>query len=449
MHSPTPNRTRWLQRFVVSCAASLMSLASWSAAAPAKAAPANTAPSAELPAIRAEGTRWVKADGSAVALRGVNLGTWLLPEFWMMAQGSHGIDDQCKLEAVLDKRFGRAERERLLKLFREQWITDRDWDLMPRFGLNLVRLPFIWSLVEDETKPRHLRPDAWHYLDSAIAKAEARGLYVILDLHGAVGGQGGEHHTGCAGQNHYWKRADYQERTAWLWDQVARRYKDRTAVAGYSVLNEPWGVEPAEMAARVKELYGVIRAADPNHTIILPEHYKGRENYGKLEDGPYTNVAIEMHFYPGFFGWGKPGAQVHRDWLTCKGKGGVCEWQERMARLNMPMFVGEFQPWAELGVELGGQITRATFDRYAELGWASALWAWKWVSPRGGLVPGNWGLVTNAEGQAVPALDFNTASLEDIEALFRRFGNVPYQPHTGVMRWMNSPAAPEPFKGLQ
>lgn len=411
---------------------------------PAAAAPKPATP--PLAMLHAQGTQWVRADGSPVQLKGANLGNWLIPEFWMMAQGSQGIDDQCKLEAVLDKRFGRQERERLIKLFRDNWISARDWDMLPRFGLNLVRLPFIWSVLEDEQKPRQLRADAWHYLDDAIAQAEARGLYVILDLHGAVGAQGHEHHSGCAGQNLYWTRPDYQARTSWLWQQIAARYKDRAAVAGYSVLNEPWGSTQAEMAAQVKKLYTAIRAVDSKHVIILPGHHQGIDAYGKPADQGFENVAFEMHFYPGHFGWGKPGVEVHRNWLECQPKGGVCDWRERMAGLNAPLFVGEFQPWADMDVELGGQITRVSFDTYARLGWASALWAYKWVGASGGLVRPNWGLVTNAEGTAVPALDFNTAPLAEIEALFKLFGSMPYQQHTGVLRWMNSPEPPTPFK---
>jgi glucan 1,3-beta-glucosidase len=418
------------------------------AAAPDKlaSAPAMAPAPGPLAMLHAQGTQWVRPDGSPVQLKGVNLGNWLVPEFWMMGQGSNGIDDQCKLEATLDARFGRAERERLFKLFRDHWITQRDWDLLPRFGLNLVRLPFIWSLLEDETRPLQLRPDAWHYLDEAIRQAEARGLYVILDLHGAVGAQGHEHHSGCAGKNLYWSRPDYQERTAWLWQQIASRYKDRAAVAGYSLLNEPWGADEAEMAAVMKKLYASVRAVDSRHVIIFPGHHRGIAAYGQPGEQGLVNVAFEMHFYPGHFGWAKPGVDVHRDWLQCLPKGGVCEWQSRMRALNAPMFVGEFQPWADLDPELGGQITRASFDTYARLGWAAALWSYKWLGNTGGPVKGSWGLVTNATGAPVPALDFSKAPLADIEALFRLFGSVAYEPHAGVMKWMNSAVAPQPFK---
>lgn len=406
------------------------------------------ASAAELSMLRTQGTQWVKADGSKIELRGVNLGNWLLLEFWMMGQRNPAMDDQCTLEATFDKRFGYHERERLMKLFRDNWMTERDWDMLPRFGLNLVRVPFIWSLVEDEKKPRHLRADAWHYLDEAIRQAEARGMYVVLDLHGTVGSQGLEHHSGCAHRNLYWTKPEYQERTIWLWEQVARRYKDRASVAGYSLLNEPWGTSPEQLASVVQTLYERVRAVDPNHVMILPGHNQGIDAYGKPEAKGMRNVAFEMHFYPGFFGWGKPGMEVHRDWLTCgpKGAAGSCEWKERLKRLNTAFFVGEFQPWADVENDIAGQVTRATYDAYAGLGWASAAWSYKLITNSGGQGKVNWGMVTNAEGVKVPALDFANAPLADIEALFKQFGSVTYLPHAGVLKWMNSAVAPEPFK---
>jgi endoglucanase len=411
--------------------------------AAAATAPAQTTP---LPMLHTEGTKWLAADGSQPALRGVNLGNYLIQEFWMMGQGSAGIDDQCKLEAVLDKRFGYEERQRLYTLYRDNWIKPRDWDMLTKLNLNLVRVPFIYSVVEDEKNPRHLRADAWKYLDNAIDEAEKRGIYVILDLHGAVGSQGWEHHSGCAGQNKYWDTPEYQERTIWLWQQIAARYKDRGAVAGYSILNEPWGTTPENLAVVMATLYKEIRAVDANHVIILPGHNKGIDAYGKPSEHGMRNVAFEMHPYPGHFGWGKPGVAVHRDWLQCGGSGdSVCKWKTKLDGLDTAFFVGEFQPWAFMGPEIGGQVTRVTYDTYVANGWASTAWAYKLVNNKGGQGKGTWGLVTNAPGTKVPKLDFNKASLADIEKLFRQFGSVPYQPQQTAIKWMNAEVPPTPF----
>lgn len=348
--------------------------------------------------LHTDGTKWVNASGETVLLKGTNLGNWLLHEFWMMNQSSNTVaTDQCTLEATFDERFGFEERERLLDLFRDNWITERDWDLMESFGLNTIRLPFVWNVIEDENNPMTLRDDAWQYIDYAVEQAEAHGMYVILDLHGAVGAQGYNDHSGCAGQNLYWSTPEYQERTIWLWKQIAERYKNNGTVAAYGILNEPWGTEPANLARVMIELYTKIRETDPEKIIVLPGHFTGIDEYGHPDDFNGSNVAFEMHFYPGFFGWGEPTYETHREWLTCgeSGLGGVCGWNAKMESLSAPLLVGEFQPWANIGYEFGGENTRATYDRYAEFNWASTNWAYKVLTGGGGQGLGTWGMVTN------------------------------------------------------
>ncbi|WP_231591815.1 cellulase family glycosylhydrolase [Cellvibrio sp. pealriver] len=352
--------------------------------------------------LKTDGTKWVKASGNQVCLKGTNLGNWLVQEFWMMGQGGNGVHDQCTLEAKLTERFGYEEKERLIKLFRDNWIKERDFDQLQAFGFNVIRLPILWSVIEDEKNPKTLRPDAWHYIDWTIAEAKKRGIYVILDLHGALGGQTPNDHTGCSGQNKYWSTPEYQERTKWLWEQIATRYKDEPAVAAFDPLNEPWGSTEADMVTRVTELYQVIRAIDDKHIVMLPSHYGSIEGYGNPAEKGMTNVAFELHPYPGLFG-DRPNDShfdIHRDWLKCgnDGKGGVCFWGTKLDALKTPMLMGEFQPWQGAGAgenDLGGKMGGITYDIYASYGWASTSWAYKLVSVAGGQGRGTWGMVTN------------------------------------------------------
>ncbi len=408
-----------------------------------------------LPMLTTDGTQWVSEQGEPVALRGTNLGNWLLQEFWMMAQPHREIGDQCTLEAELDKRFGFDERERLMKILRDSWITERDWDLLADFGLNLIRVPFNYNLIEDEREPFSLRADAWQYLDDALQQAEARKMYVILDLHGAAGAQGWEHHSGCGGRNWYWDGGDgrpasyYQERTIWLWEQIAERYKDRSVVAAYGLLNEPWGTDPETLADVMTELYHAVRAVDPGRTMILPGHNEGFAAYGDPAQRGMSNVAIDMHPYPGFFGWGEPSLEVHRDWLTCV-EGGhhhLCAWLEQLEQIDTAFLVGEFQPWAGLGVDLGGQVARVTYDTYIELGWATTSWAYKVLTTSGGQGDGVWGMVTNK--QPLPAIEFSTATKREIEERFRLFATLEYDVHQGLMHWLNADKAPVLFPPAQ
>lgn len=393
--------------------------------------------------LQAQGTRWARSDGAAIELRGTNLGTWLLPEFWMLGYPDDApVNDQCKLEAVLDKRFGYAQRQRLLTVFRDNWMRERDWDLIGSFGLNLVRLPFLWSVIEDERRPGHLRPDAWRYLDAAIVQAKARGMYVVLDLHGTVGAQGKEHHSGCANQNLLWSRPDYQARTAWLWQQIAKRYKNEPVVAAYGLLNEPWGSSDTQLVEVVRRLYADIRKIDTRHIILLPDHPKGIGAYGNPAALGMRNVVFETHPYPGHFGWAQPGLEVHRNWLGClPDGGGLCDWKKRMAAIQTPLFMGEFQPWADMDAKLGGQISRASFDAYAAQGWASAVWSYKMVRAQNKAASTVWGLVMNADDAPVPQLDFRKASLQEIESLFQLYGSMPYRVRTEVRDALQSSTA--------
>ena len=353
--------------------------------------------------LHQDGIYWANAQDELVSLRGVNLGNWLMNEVWMFDSGANplgaGIEDQCSLEAKLTERFGAQEKERLMDIYRSNFITKRDWDILADFKFNLIRIPFPYDLIEDAANPRTLREDAWQFLDYAVTEAKKREMYVILDLHGAAGRQGWEHHSGCAGLNQFWdgdNAADNQDRTSWLWQQIATRYKDDDTIAGYGLINEPWGTTPETLAAVSTKLYEAVREVDERHVVILPGHSAGVDAYGNPAEHGLSNVALEMHFYPGIFGWGEIGYQVHRDWLTCgqSGTSGVCEWQTRMDGLKTPFLIGEMQPWAGLG-ELGGPITRATFDNYNAKGWAATAWSYKLLSKNGGQGNGTWGLVTN------------------------------------------------------
>ena len=415
---------------------------------------------APLPAIKQSGHLWVNANtNQRVDLRGTNLGNWLIQEFWMMggiiSHNGGGVNDQCTLESVMSQRFGNTEKERLMKVFRDNYITTRDFDMMKAMGMNVVRIPFLYSLIEDEYNPYNLRPDAWQYLDWAINEAEKRGMYTILDLHGAVGGQAAtpEQHDGCIGAAELWTNANYWNRTKWLWDMIAQRYNGRSAVAAYDLLNEPWGTDAETLAARSYELFNVVRAKDANHIILLPGHNSGIDAYGNPNSRGLTNVSTWMHFYPGLWGWndkagyGEGQANMHANWLHCNhsssnpgGIGESCDWRNKIYGLQTPFLVGEFQPWTLLG-SYGGQMTRKTYDIYNSYGWAATNWAWKTTSSEGsnGDTSGwAWGMITNSSnGGSMSNLNVSNASPAQIENWFRQFSTQPLVRNENIAYWMN------------
>ena len=380
----------------------------WCAAAAATAAP---------PRLRAEGTKIVDPAGRPVALKGVNLGNWLILETWMTAWPQ---EDQTEVFAVLDERFGEAERRRLMDLWREGYVAPRDLKLARSFGFNVVRVPFDYRLLRS--------PDdavAFEWLDRALQMAEDADLYVILDLHGAPGGQSNQHHTGQANQDKLWDSQADQDATVALWKRLADRYKGRDVVAAYDLLNEPWSDYRRDVRPQLKNLMlrclDAVRAAGDDHVVLLPGSLQDNVRfYGDLRaeigDDKMRNVGFTHHFYPGLFG-DSPTLASHARTLGVTFPG----LQTYLDQQRAPFLVGEFNVVQE---STGGdRVMRAYYDDFARRGWMTTAWSYKLLKPEAGVRPDNWYFVTNADPLAT--LDLKTAGLGEIETWFKSLATMP------------------------
>jgi glucan 1,3-beta-glucosidase len=214
---------------------------------------------AELPPLKIVDGQIVNPEGERVVLKGCNLGNWLILELWMFNLRNAGVHDEHGLESVLAERFGKAEAWRLMEVWRDNFITERDIRLIKSFGMNVLRLPFEYELLEDDSQPMELRPSAYEYFDRCVEWAEKYDMYVVLDLHGAAGRQNRYAHSGHADQNKFWFDESYQTRTLWLWGEIAKRYADTANVLGYEALNEPWHGGEQRLLDFMKRWYAKVR----------------------------------------------------------------------------------------------------------------------------------------------------------------------------------------------
>eukprot|EP00128_Syssomonas_multiformis_P010168 Colp12_sorted_trinity150504_noHs@12194 len=177
-------------------------------------------------------------------LRGVNIGGWLIPERWMLEKGDRGVNtvyagtsmgdapDLCSLV----RKIGRAEATRRMNAHRSSFITQSDFAWLADNGINTVRLPFgYWDI---ESNVAEYVDGGQSFIDAAFKWAEIYGIRILLDLHGAPGGQSADQCGGCASAKS-WGTGDTVAHTLSILETVAKNYGSNPFLFGIQLLNEP------------------------------------------------------------------------------------------------------------------------------------------------------------------------------------------------------------------
>lgn len=166
-------------------------------------------------------------------IRGVNLGNWLVIEKWMSEALFSGTDAMD--ETWLCTRLGPEKARERLKVHRDEFITERDFEEIAAMSFNAVRIPVPYFLFEDIGPFIH----CYEYLDKAFDWAEKYGLKILVDLHTAPGGHNGTDNSGVCGICTWSAKQENVDDTVSVLEKIAERYGRREAMWGIEVLNEP------------------------------------------------------------------------------------------------------------------------------------------------------------------------------------------------------------------
>jgi endoglucanase len=332
------------------------------------------------PFLRARGNRIVNEQGERVVLRGFNLGGWLLEEMWMSpfvtkppAGGSQqAVKDAASLWSTIEARFGRDEAYRLKKEWRSAWLSEADFHRIKAGGFNCVRLPFIYDAQNE--------PDGlFTWLDRAVNWAEKAGIYLVLDMHGAPGRQSKGDITGQAGVDKLFKEPRYIDQTATLWQQIAKRYRNRSVVAAYDLLNEPMGApNPATLHGVHDRLYRAIREVDKRHLIVIEDAYKGFDSLPYPSALGWENVLLSLHSYD----FDAKDSATHRT----QADNLVSEVAGKLAARGAPFYLGEFNVEPHGNPEVINYFVTALQRR----GYSWSFWTYKVAGPPGGRSTWGW-----------------------------------------------------------
>ena len=111
------------------------------------------------------------------------------------------------------------------------FITEKDFDVIAGWGLDHVRIPVDYNVMENEDGG--WKKDGFDRIGRALAWARKRKLNVVLDLHKTAGFSfdSGEKEEG------FFSSEKLQERFYRLWEEMARQFADPKTVA-FEMLNE-------------------------------------------------------------------------------------------------------------------------------------------------------------------------------------------------------------------
>ena len=295
----------------------------------------------------------VTASGSPIRLRGFNIGGWLNMEDFI--NGFVGAEHT--LRSTMRRLLGPEKScfffERLLDYF----FTEDDVAYMASLGANVLRIPFNYRHFERDDRPFAYLEAAFQRLDQAVEWCQRHGVYVIFDFHAVQGWHNPDWHADNAHVLiQLYTQEHFQERAAALWGEIARRYKDHPAIAGYGLMNEPCTrleyeqYDPSfydwDGLNRVhRRMAEAIRAADPAHILFVAGDNFATEYDGLdvtfdpqlvVETHNYEAATVGLGIYPGEI----QGQYWNRDILAAAF--GAHSGVRLAVKLHKPIFVGEF-----------------------------------------------------------------------------------------------------------
>jgi aryl-phospho-beta-D-glucosidase BglC (GH1 family) len=343
---------------------------------------ATAATKAQSRFVTTRGKSFSSPDGKPLLLKGTNLGNWLLPEGYMFKFKS--ANSPRLINEVISELVGEDEARRFWKAFHENYITRDDISFIKKSGFNSVRVPFSFRLFVIEGEPQRLEGIGYQLMDQVVKWCKEEGLYVILDMHGAPGGQTGDNIDDSWGYPFLFESSDSQDLTAKIWRKLAFRYRNEPAVLGYDLLNEPIAhyFDTAALNPKLEPLYHKIvteiRKVDRNHIIFLG---------GAQWDG---NFKV---FGPPFDD--KLAYTFHKYWMEVNQKA-IQDYVDFRDKYNVPIWMGE-----------SGENTNewiASFRTLLEthnIGWC--FWPYKKLEATSSIVsinlPADWdAIITFAEG---------------------------------------------------
>lgn len=338
-------------------------------------------PEQSLSFLRTSGHDIINESGQKVFLKGVGLGNWMLPEGYMWKFGPSG-DRPRKIEKVVEDLIGTEKAGIFWNNFRKYYITEADIKRIAELGFNSVR-PALNSrlFVTEDENPVYI-DEGFILMDSLVTWCKRHKIYIIIDIHGAPGGQTGANIDDSPNDlPELFTDINNQDKLVELWLRLAQRYKDEPVVAAYNLINEPLPVVTGAaekykhlLIPLYERLITEIRKVDPRHMITI-EGYDWSNNWSYFSKPLADNIFYQFHYYC----WDRPDHLKSIDYFL-----------KKRDTLNTPVWVGETG-------EKGNTIYWGTAQYFEANNIGFSFWPWKKMdtknTPYSISKPENWDLI--------------------------------------------------------
>jgi len=351
--------------------------------------------------VTTRGKQFIAPNGQPLILKGIGLGNWLLPEGYMFKFKT--ADSPQRIEAVLNELVGPDEARKFWQTYRLNYITQDDIRFIRQAGFNSVRVPFNYRLFVTAGEPARLEGDGYACLDRVVAWCRAEGLYVVLDMHAAPGGQTGDNIDDSWGYPFLFENAESRQLTTDIWRKLAAHFQNEPALLGYDLLNEPISnaFDTKALNPKLEPLYRSIvkgiREVDRHHIIILGGA-QWDTNFKVF--GPPFDSLLAYTF--------------HKYWMDVN-RGAIQEYLDYGDKYNVPVWLGESGENTDAWIASFRKLLEAN-----DVGWC--FWPYKKMDATSSVVsiapPADWSaVVTFAEGPRVTFEDVrkNRPAREKIE----------------------------------
>lgn len=273
--------------------------------------------------VRVDGPRFLRPDGTPLHLKGTNLANWLVPEGYMWQFEDSGLASPREIETLVELLLGPARAPQFWREFRDRYVTRDDIQFLARTGCNTLRVPLHYKFF--------LTPASEGYalIDRLVGWSREAGLFLILDLHCAPGGQTGTNIDDSLGYPWLFESPAAQDQFVQIWRDIARHYRDEPVILGYDLLNEPlpgfknWQHLRPKLEPLLRRALDAVREVDPNHVVVFTGAHWGSD-FDVLGAPPAPNLSYTFHKY-----WQPPVRASIQPYLDFR------------AQHNVPIWVGE------------------------------------------------------------------------------------------------------------